>query len=530
MRSRWQSSGRRYWGEDLSAINDDVNFRALSQDQWEDLCFDTLFYEYPGLRRVDGSGGDGGVDAYVGEFSNPEIVFQFKHFKNSFGKPQKREIDKSFSAASAAHSLSHWILVCSENPTPAMQAWLDEFKVEHGDVEIEYILGSEMRTRVINHPRVRKQYFPNIQDTLESLSSEVPHDPLAAAARDVRVYNDVLLDDRFRATIITDGETETVFYSLRPWVREPVPVAKLRAKTPQGAEVIERLLKDGSPLALNMDDVDFISLIDPSMRNAEIVSVKAFCQAPANPASLRLFAGDDPTKSYPLHIELKTIREGSEVRVRSNAGQNSALVTIEMTFKKTVPLQHCSVRLTPRLIGKTVSQAARGARFLRRLSETKLLGIAEENSDFEDATFMTLGDFSDDLSWRYLGDLFDAIDAICGLFDINPIVTDSIDDPAFVSSMLEFGEKVLCRGKEIDGSISFGLSEESPDLLERAIAHERICVVVDQVWHGDVFGVTCDAEMRTTAKGQLELVESEQDGNRLRVIGTYCHFIQPAAS
>lgn len=512
----------------MSVINDDIDFRALSQDKWEDLCFDILFYEYPGLKRVDGSGGDGGVDAYVGEFSNPDIIFQFKHFKNSFGKPQKREVARSFNVA-AAHGLSHWILVCSENPTPAMQVWLDEFKSEHGDVKIEYILGSEMRARVINRPKVRKQYFPNIQDTLEGLSSEEPHDPLAAAARDIRVYNDVLLDDRFKATVATDGDTETVVYSLKPWVKEPVPAFRLRAKTLQGAEAIERLVKEGCPLALSTDDVDFISLIDPSMHNAEIAEIKAFCLMPPHPASLRLFAGDDQARSYPLHVELRTIREGSEVRVRSNAEQNSSPITIEMAFRKTTPLQHCAVSISPRFIGKSVRQAARGARFLKRLFETKLLGIAEEDSDFEDVSFTTLDGFSDDLSWCLLGDLFNAIDAICRLFDINPIVTDAIDDPDFVSSMLEFGGKLLRNGEEIDGSISFGLSEENPDLREKAISHEQICVVVDQVWHGNVFGVACDADMRITANGLLELIESEQ-GDRFKVKGSYCHLIRTATS
>ena len=528
MRLRWRSSAARYWGEGLSVINDDIDFRALSPDQWEDLCFDTLFYEYPGLKRVDGSGGDGGVDAYVGEFSNLDIIFQFKHFKNSFGKPQKREVERSFNAASA-HGLSHWILVCSENPTTAMQAWLDEFKSEHADVKIEYILGSEMRARVINHPKVRKQYFPNLQDTLESLSSEEPHDPLAAAARDVRVYNEVLLDDRFKATVITDGEMETVVYSLKPWVKEPVPAVKLLAKTLQGAKAIEGLVKEGSPLELSADDVDFISLIDSSMHNAEIAAIKAFCLTPPRPASLRLFAGDDPAKSYPLHVELRTIREGSEVRVRSNAKQDSSPIVIEMTFRKATPLQHCAVSISPCFNGKTVRQAARGARFLRRLFETKLLGIAEEDADFEDASFTTLDGFSDDLSWYLLGDLFDAIDAICRLFDINPIVTDVIDDPDFVASMLDFGGKLLRNGEEINGSISFGLSEENPDLREKAIANEQICVVVDQVWHGSVFGVTCDADMRITAKGLLELVESEQ-GDRFRVKGSYRHFIRATTS
>ena len=406
-----------------------------------------------------------------------------------------------------------------------MQAWLDEFKSGHGDVKIEYILGSEMRARVINHPKVRKQYFPNIQDTLESLSSEEPHDPLAAAARDVRVYNDVLLDDRFKATVVTDGDMETVVYSLKPWVKEPVSAVRLRAKTLQGAEAIERLVKEGSPLALSTDDIDFISLIDPSMHNAEIVEIKAFCLMPPHPASLRLFAGDDQARSYPLRVELRTIREGSEVRVRSNAEQSSSPIVIEMTFRKATPIEHCAVSISPRFIGKSVRQAARGARFLRRLFETKLLGIAEEDSDFEDASFTTLDGFSDDLSWRLLGDLFDAIDAICRLFDISPVVTDDINNPEFVSSMIEFGNKLLRRGEETDGSISFGIAEENVDLTNFALARERISLVIDQRWYGNVFGAHCEADMRIVAEGVLELAEPEPT-SRFKITGTYRIYAQ----
>ncbi|MEF2593253.1 MAG: restriction endonuclease [Eggerthellaceae bacterium] len=208
----------------MTVINDDIDFRALSQSQWEELCFLILIHEYPGLKRVDGSGGDGGIDAYVGEFSAPKIVFQFKHFKNNFGAPQKRQVKESFSKTSTRHEVIHWILVCSEDPTPKMQIWLDEFKAEHRGVKIEFIFGSEMKAKVIDLPKVRKQYFPNIQDSLESLHSEKAHDPLAAAARNVKLYNDVILDDRVTATVTTDGGKETVVYSLKPWVKEPVPV------------------------------------------------------------------------------------------------------------------------------------------------------------------------------------------------------------------------------------------------------------------------------------------------------------------
>lgn len=513
----------------MSVTNDSIDFRALSQDQWEDLCFDTLVFEYPGLRRIDGSGGDGGVDAYVGEFSSPDIIFQFKHFKKGFGAPQKKEIERSFNTASGSYDLPHWILVCSEDPTPAMQNWLDEFKTKRNGTKIEYILGSEMRAKVINHPKVRKQYFPNIQDTLESLSSEPPHNPLAAAARDVRVYNDVLLDDRFTATVTTDGETETVVYSLKPWVKEPVPAVKLRIKTPQGAQAVEGLIKEGHSFELGTDDIGLTSLIDPSLHDADIVSIKAFSLPQTHPAALSIFAGDDPAKSYPLHIELKTVREGSEVLVRSNAGQNTAPIAITMTFRQAAPLKNCTVSIAPRFMGKTVRQAARGARFLRRLDETKTLGIAEENSDLEDASFMALGDFSDDLPWRYFGDLFDAIDATCRLFCINPTVTEEIDNPDFVASMLEFGRKVMRVGTEIEGSVSFELSEENADLEEKAAAHEQICVVVDQVWNGMVFGEACSADVRIAAKGLLEQVDSDQ-GNLFKIVGSYYYYIQAASN
>lgn len=515
--------------DELSVFNDDIDFRALSHGQWEDLCFLTLCQEYLGLKRVDGSGGDRGVDAYIGRFSAPEIIFQFKHFKNSFGKPQKTEIARSFAAASNAFNFSRWILVCSSDPTPAMQAWLDEFEAEHDGVKIEYIFGSEMRAKVINCPKVRKQYFPNIQDSLESLHGERAHNPLVAAARNIKLYNDILLDDRFTATVTIDGDTETIVYSFKPWVKKPIPAIKLYPKTAQGAQAVGGLIKEGRPFVLSTDDLDFTSLIDPLVCDREIAEISAFCQVSPNPTSLSLYAGDNPTQSCSLCVELKTVREGSDVLVRSNIDQNSAPVVFEMEFSKIDLLRNCKVSVTPCFIGKTVRQASRGARFLRCLSETKLIGIAEANSDFEDATFASLDDIENDAAWRLSGDLFDALDVICRFFGINPIVTDAIEDPDFVSSMLEFGSKLLRNGEKIDGAISFGVDKDNPDFLNRAMANEQICLVVDQVWHGDVFGVRCEANMRIAAKGVLELADSERK-NRFRVKGSYCVYLQAVSA
>ncbi|MEF2593254.1 MAG: hypothetical protein U0M51_01755 [Eggerthellaceae bacterium] len=289
------------------------------------------------------------------------------------------------------------------------------------------------------------------------------------------------------------------------------------------------MIEEGRPFTLSSDHIALTSLIDPSLSGDDIVEISAFCQVPPRPASLIFYADDDSASSYPLHVELKTIREGADVLVRSNAAQKAAPVVFEMEFLEADPLRNCKVKITPQFVGKTVRQAVRGARFLRRLSETKLIGIAEECSDFEDASFTPLDDWRDVPLWQLHGGLFDAIDAICRLFGINPIVTDDIDNPDFICSMIEFGSILLRREEETNGSISFGVAEESVGFTRHAIARESISLVIDQGWRGNVFGVHCEADMRITAKGVLELAEPGTT-NRFKITGAYRIYVQAASA
>ena len=52
-------------------LKDDIDFRTLDESRWEELCYQVLHARNPCLETINGSGGDEGIDAYIGDFENP---------------------------------------------------------------------------------------------------------------------------------------------------------------------------------------------------------------------------------------------------------------------------------------------------------------------------------------------------------------------------------------------------------------------------------------------------------------------------
>lgn len=75
----------------MAELKDDFDFNTLDPDRWENLCFALVHAKNPLVRTVNGHGGDEGIDAYVGSFGEPIEIYQFKFFKNSFGKSQVKQ-------------------------------------------------------------------------------------------------------------------------------------------------------------------------------------------------------------------------------------------------------------------------------------------------------------------------------------------------------------------------------------------------------------------------------------------------------
>lgn len=80
---------------------------------------------FPGLHSVDGSGGDGGRDAYL--FDDGKIrVFEIKSYSRTLSGSQRRNIQRSLQVALIHQQTSEWILVIPHDHTPAEEEWFTQ--------------------------------------------------------------------------------------------------------------------------------------------------------------------------------------------------------------------------------------------------------------------------------------------------------------------------------------------------------------------------------------------------------------------
>lgn len=86
--------------------------KELDGGKFEELCFHLLKERYPGsaIRRVDGKGGDEGVDHFEGDLDGGSTVWQCKTFPNGIRGPQKEQIKKSLARVIGTVSPRKWIL------------------------------------------------------------------------------------------------------------------------------------------------------------------------------------------------------------------------------------------------------------------------------------------------------------------------------------------------------------------------------------------------------------------------------------
>lgn len=269
-------------------LKDEINFNSLDPDRWEQLCFELIHTQDPLVQTVNGHGGDEGIDAYLGPFETPTVIFQFKFFRETFGVKQVRQIKDSLERALSRRSGFKWVLMCSADPTPDAQRALDELKETYAAVEIEYLFGSSIRARLIETPKVRKEYYPNTHDHLEAISLMDGHNPIDVIWNGTKRLNDVGGDDRFKTTVIADESSLTTVYELRPTVKESVPIFRVKSKTRRGYEALMALYRDGSPFALTPEDIEFKPLAGLP-NDFEKCSIIRACSIPEQRPSLLVY-------------------------------------------------------------------------------------------------------------------------------------------------------------------------------------------------------------------------------------------------
>lgn len=417
----------------------------------------------------------------------------------------------------------------SADPTSSAQRALDALKSKYVDVDIEYVFGSSIKAWLIETPKVRKEYYSNSQDMLEALNLADGNKPIDMIGNGAKRLNNIVLDDRIKATVVTDGECLGMVYTLRPDVKENVPLFRVKSKSPRGYEALKALYKDGTPFSLTSEDIGMKPLI-PLLDDFEGCStITAFSMPEERPGSLLIYPDNVETGCRPLLVTLRTVKCGVEVGVRSNAGQTDCPVLIELKYP-VVPnadgvFPDIRLNVRPSYIGCTVKVARKGAMFLRRLGESGKLGLCTVNGDPEDAVYCFFPKQDKREVWENELIFLNALYRVCSFFGVNPVVDKSIETDGFVSVLDSFVGLLDIAGKELQGTLSCTLADVDEERLEKAECQEEVSIVTDESVWIDLFGVHCEATLRFASKGKLAYEKSDE-GFSCRIDGVHTAYIK----
>ena len=166
-----------------------IDFTRLSNNlpgrrqQFQEMI-QAIAIEIDGAQPVEGSGGDTGLDAFVGRIGGDIVSYEAKYFEGRLTSNRKGQVERSLGTAKRNHpDLRRWILATSITlTTPELQWWQELVDANPG---IEMVLWQERHIdNHLNNPKcagIREAYLPNSSDEIRrsSTKSSQEHQQLA---------------------------------------------------------------------------------------------------------------------------------------------------------------------------------------------------------------------------------------------------------------------------------------------------------------------------------------------------------------
>ena len=155
--------------------------KEIDSDTFEKLAYQILAEKYPGARitRVDGSGGDRGIDLFSGTLADGPAIWQCKYFRNGVKDVQRRQVVKSLDTALENFSPRRWTLVIPVDLNDTEQEWFQKLKSDYSQkTTIELFQASDFVRELIQRRNIRDVVFPGaVFDTIalqRSLRAQMP--------------------------------------------------------------------------------------------------------------------------------------------------------------------------------------------------------------------------------------------------------------------------------------------------------------------------------------------------------------------
>jgi hypothetical protein len=249
----------------------ELQLREFSKERFEIFVHQYLAAKYPGadIKRVEGSGGDAGIDTFRGLLASSPAIRQSKHFPNRIKQAQKKQVLKSIKAAFRENAPSAWTLCVPIDLRTPEHKWFQTavVGVYGGPGRIKLIQASDFLSELQHNRSLRDAFFPDdalskmlevrkvamltegrTRQQLGTLVTEYAHEYLESS---------VHLDPRFQPILQVGGG---------PQMRLPPRQPGLVWSVSEGDRTTHQFARD--PVAYNLDPIKFSINIPPEYRTA----------------------------------------------------------------------------------------------------------------------------------------------------------------------------------------------------------------------------------------------------------------------
>lgn len=233
--------------------------RELSKEAFEEFVHQYLNSRYPraDIKRVEGSGGDEGIDSFSGMLSSGPAIWQSKHFPDRIRQTQQRQILRSI-RSSSEHSPSLWTLCVPINLRTAEHRWFEEnvVSVYGGPNLIKLLQASDFLQELNENRPLRDAFFPanalsNMMDVRRAVTladgrtEEQNHSAMIEYAQQY-LEGSMALEPRLRGVVSVGGTQQ---------MRQPSQQHGLVMSVSQGERTTNFFARDIQ--ALNLDPIRF---------------------------------------------------------------------------------------------------------------------------------------------------------------------------------------------------------------------------------------------------------------------------------
>lgn len=335
----------------------EIQWSRLSSGTFEDMVACLLSHKNPEVRRIDGSGGDGGRDC---QFEAPDGLhaYEMKGFPGGrMGRTQRRQVERSLKTASLLGPVE-WTLITPIDHTDGELKWLKKL-AEGVPFPLVWCGKTWLDLEFSQRPFIADYYLGTTRDEVFDLLRELNREeaalangvPDAIARVESVVKRANALDPHYRFTIASDGAMTSV--TVRPAyagaeVDRPITVSaqvRFDTKTEAGRtklEEFERALDFGTPAELTGDFVPEMIVDAPAglggTFHGPTVTMGPGKPARTDPIDL-VFSVIDPKgttlAAVPIHcVPQMSGRRGTILRGADRGGHVDAEVAIDVTERK----------------------------------------------------------------------------------------------------------------------------------------------------------------------------------------------------